>query len=65
MSHAESIIISLSYSRRKLGNTRGNLHFSVGEGVPSHSLRIFNHIKKANIKFYMFVIKRVVPVLSG
>ena len=30
--------MSLSYGRRKLGNPRGNLHISVGDGVPSNTV---------------------------
>ena len=32
------MIISPSWGRRKLGNPRGNLHLSVGDGVPSHTV---------------------------
>ena len=48
------MIILPSYGRKKVGNPRGNLHFSVGDGAPSHSLRIFNHIQEADTKIYKY-----------
>ena len=35
---AEATIISPSWGRRKMGNSRGNLCISVGDGVPFHTV---------------------------
>ena len=46
------MIFSLSYGRRKLGNPRGNLHISVGDRIPSHTVRGYSVIfKRQALKF--------------